>query len=48
MMGGASHNHRNKKFYRATVFVASVTRPSNFDYCNEKGVAWGGGYGRTG
>ena len=30
-MGGASRNHRYKKFSRATVFVASVTRPSNLD-----------------
>ena len=27
-MGGASRNHRYKKFSRATVFVASVTRPN--------------------
>ena len=39
-MGGASRNHRYKKFSRATVFVASVTRPSKL-YCFNRGV-WPG------
>lgn len=40
-MGGASCKHRYKNFSRATIFVASVTRPSNFDCFDEKGVGLG-------
>ena len=41
----ASCNHRYPKNYQATVFVTSVTSPSNLnlDFNNERGVAWGGG-----
>ena len=43
-MGGALRNHSNTKFDRVTVYIVSVTRPSNLDCFNERGVAWGGGY----
>ena len=45
-MGGASRNHRYKKFSRATVFVASVTRPSKL-YSFNRGV-WPGEEARPG